>query len=179
MQQVVDTGLRSLALGAGLGSNTSVMKRLDYVHTRLAVRAVVAAAGMLALIGSAAAQTCVRADFEAVVSAASTTLRDMTARNTPTFQEQLRQLKDKRGWSYEQFVAEAAPLVADEKIADFDAKSVDYLTRINTMGSEATGGAKPDCRLLDALKSNMSALVDTQTQKWAYMFGKLEAELAK
>ena len=179
MQQVVDAGRQSLALGAGLGSNTNVMKRLDHLSMKLAARAIIAVAGVSALVGGAAAQTCAKADFEAVVSGASTTLRDMTASNTPTFQEQLRQLKDKRGWSYEQFVTEAAPLVADEKIADFDAKSIDYLTRINTMGSEATGGSKPDCRLLDSLKANMSALVDTQTQKWAYMFSKLEAELAK
>lgn len=127
----------------------------------------------------AAAQTCARADFEAVVGSASTTLRDMTAANTPTFQEKLRQLKDKRGWSYEQFVSEAAPLVADEKIAEFDAKSVEHLGRINALGSGAGEAAKPDCKLLDRLRAEMGALVDTQTQKWTYMFAKLEAELAK
>jgi hypothetical protein len=141
--------------------------------------ALMAAAALCAPSGAAAAETCARADFEAVVGGASTTLRDMTSRNTPSFQEKLRQLKDKRGWTYEQFVKEAAPLVADETIADFDAKSADYLNRINTMGGEASGSGAPDCRLLGTLRDNMSALVDTQTRKWTYMFGKLEAELAK
>jgi hypothetical protein len=134
---------------------------------------------LIAPNGQALGQTCERADFEGVVGTASATLRDMTAENTPVFQEKLRQLKDKRDWSYDQFVKEAAPLVADEQIAAFDAKSVDYLTRINTMGGEAAGDAKPDCRLLDTLRANMAALVQTQKQKWAYMFGKLDAEMAK
>ena len=138
----------------------------------------VAIAG-IAPASPAAAQACSRADFEAVVGSASTTLRDMTAANTPTFQEKLRQLKDKRGWSYEQFVTEAAPLVADEKIAEFDSRSVEHLGRINALGSGAGEAAKPDCGLLDKLRGEMNALVDTQTQKWTYMFAKLEAELAR
>jgi hypothetical protein len=127
----------------------------------------------------AQAASCTRADFEGVVVTASATLRDMTQRNTPSFQDKLRQLKDKRNWTYEQFVKEAAPLVADEKIADFDARSADYLTQINTMSGEASTEAKPDCRLLETLRENMTALVDTQTQKWSYMFGRLDEELAK
>lgn len=127
----------------------------------------------------AEAQACAKADFEAVVGTASSTLRDMTARNTPTFQEKLRALKDKRQWTYEQFVTEAAPLVADDRIAEFDARSIDFLTKINALGSEGAAGAKPDCGLLEKLRADMAALVDTQTQKWTYMFGKLEAEMAK
>jgi hypothetical protein len=134
---------------------------------------------LIASTGWAQAQTCVRADFEGVVGTASATLRDMTAEKTPIFQEKLRQLKDKRGWTYEQFVVEAAPLVTDEQIAAFDTKSVDYLTRINAMGGEAASDAKPDCRLLDPLRANMAALVETQKEKWAYMFAKLDAEMAK
>jgi hypothetical protein len=148
-------------------------------HAASLLVAVATAVCLFASNGRAMAQACERADFEGVVGTASATLRDMTAENTPIFQEKLRQLKDKRAWSYEQFVKEAAPLVADEQIAAFDAKSVDYLSRINAMGGEATGDAKPDCRLLDTLRANMAALVETQKQKWAYMFGKLDAEMAK
>lgn len=143
-------------------------------------RVVIPATTALLLTGSdLAAQTCGKADFEAVVSSASATLRDMTASNTPAFQEKLRALKEKRGWSYDQFVTEAAPLVTDDKIAAFDAASLEYLNRINSLGNGAADTAKPDCKLLDRLKAEMSALVDTQTQKWTYMFGKLEAEMAK
>ena len=103
----------------------------------------------------------------------------MTNRNTPDFQDRLRALRDKRGWSTEEFVKAAAPLVADERITEFDQKSAEYLMKINNLGGEGAGSAKPDCELLATLRSNMSELVETQTQKWAYMFGKLDAEIAK
>ena len=51
--------------------------------------------------------------------------------------------------------------------------------KINNLGGEGASTAAPDCRLLEALRASMTQLVDTQTQKWAYMFGKLEAEMAK
>ncbi len=125
------------------------------------------------------AQTCERTDFETAVGTASATLRDMTNRNTPDFQDKLRALRDKRGWNTEEFVKAAAPLVADERISEFDQKSAEYLMKINNLGGEGANTAAPDCRLLDALRLNMAELVDTQTQKWAYMFGKLDAEMAK
>ena len=103
----------------------------------------------------------------------------MTNRNTPDFQDRLRALKTKRGWSTDEFVKAAAPLVADDKIAEFDQKSAEYLMKINNLGGEGANTAAPDCRLLETLRSDMTALVETQTQKWAYMFGKLDAELAK
>ncbi len=107
------------------------------------------------------------------------TLREMTNRNTPDFQDKLRSLKEKRGWSTEEFVKAAAPLVADERITEFDQKSAEYLMKINNLGGEGASTSVPDCRLLDALRNSMAELVDTQTKKWAYMFGKLEAEMAK
>ena len=131
------------------------------------------------LAATAYAQQCERADFESAVGTASATLREMTNRNTPDFQDRLRALRDKRGWSTEEFVKAAAPLVADERITEFDQKSAEYLMKINNLGGEGASSAKPDCDLLATLRSNMSELVETQTQKWAYMFGKLDAEIAK
>ncbi len=137
------------------------------------------ATALCVLATGAPAWACTRADFEGVVGTASTTLREMTQRNTPSFQDKLRQLRDKRQWTYEQFVKEAAPFVADDTIADYDAKSAEFLTRINAMSGEASNEAQPDCKLLEPLRTSMAALVDTQTAKWAYMFGRLDAELAK
>jgi hypothetical protein len=136
-------------------------------------------AGAVMWTAATIAHGCERAEFEGVVSAASLTLRDMTARNTPVFQDKLRQLRDKRGWSYEQFLQAAAPLVTDDKIAAFDARSLEHLAQINNMGGEAASSDAPDCKLLDPLRASMSALVATQTEKWLYMFAKIEAEIAK
>jgi hypothetical protein len=122
---------------------------------------------------------CERVDFETVVDTASETLRVVNQTNTSTFQSKLRQLKEKRGWTQEQFLKDGAPFVVDDQIAAFNDRSEDLLARIN--GSGASGGAsdKPDCKVLDALRTNMRALVDTQTEKWRYMLSKIDAELNK
>lgn len=126
----------------------------------------------------AAAQTCAKADFEAVVDEAAGALRALTHQNTPVFQGKLRQLKDKRGWSNDQFLTQAEPLVRDETIVGFDQKSEDLLARI-TQGGHSDTARAPDCAFLAELRTQMSVLVETQKAKWAYMFERLEKELAK
>ena len=142
-----------------------------------------AAALLLALLGAvgvASPQTpaCAKADFEAVVKEAGAVLHDLNAKNTPLFQGKLRQLKDKRSWSDEQFLKEAAPFVRDETIAGYDKKSEELVTRITGGGSQAEAAA-PDCALFAGLRADLKLLVDTQTAKWTHMFAKIEKELAK
>ena len=123
-------------------------------------------------------QVCAKADFEAVVDDAAGALRDLNLQNKPAFQEKLRQLKDKRGWSHDAFLKEAAPFVRDDKIAVYDQDSERLLTDISTLGQEGADAPTPDCALLADLKTRMQTLVDTQTAKWTYMFAKLDAALA-
>ena len=134
----------------------------------------------LAVASPAVAQTaCAKTDFEAVVEEAAASLRDLNSKNKPTFQEKLRRLKDKRGWSHEQFLTEAAPFVRDDKIAVFDQSTDELLSAISTMGQEGSTAATPDCAVLLELRARMKVLVDTQSAKWSYMFGKIETELWK
>lgn len=142
-------------------------------------RAIAAILGLIACAAgvSARAQTCDKADFEAVVDQAAAALRELNAKNKPKFQEKLRQVRDKRGWSHDQFLALAVPLVQDEKIAEFDRQSADFLDNINSLGSEGAGATTPDCALLREVRSNMRALVEAQEAKWAYMFEKIAGEL--
>jgi hypothetical protein len=127
----------------------------------------------------AQAASCSKADFEGVVDEAAATLRDLSRLNTPQFQGKLRQLKDKRGWSNDQFIKEAEPLVRDDTIAGYDKKSEQFLARITSGGQSQAATDKPDCALLAELHASMQALVETQRSKWAYMFEKLDKELAK
>ena len=122
---------------------------------------------------------CSKGDFEAVVDEAAASLRDLTRQNTPQFQAKLRQLKDKRAWSNDQFMKEAEPFVRDDAIAGFDQKSEEFLARITSGGQSQSASAKPDCALLLELRAAMQALVDTQRTKWSYMFDKLDKELAR
>jgi hypothetical protein len=122
---------------------------------------------------------CAKADFEAVVDDAAGALRDLNMQNKPAFQEKLRQLKEKRGWSHDAFLKEAAPFVRDDKIAVYDQESERLLADISTLGQEGADAATPDCALLSDLKARMKTLVDTQTEKWTYMSSKLDAALAQ
>jgi hypothetical protein len=144
---------------------------------RTGVLLVVAAA--LAAAGSTAAAACQRADFEAVVDEAAGSLRDLNAANKPKFQDKLRQLKTKRAWNQEQFLKEAAPFVADDKIQAYDRQSTELLEAIATGGQAGAASATPDCKVLERLRASMKTLVEAQTSKWTHMNAKIDAELAK
>src|SRR5262245_5571075 len=128
---------------------------------------------------TAAEPDCSKADFEVVVDEAAAALRTLNLQNSPQFQAKLRQLKDKRGWSHEQFLLEAAPFVRDEAIAGFDQKSEDFLARITHAGQSQATAAALNCGLLVELRGSLASLVETQKAKWTYMFEKINAELAK
>jgi hypothetical protein len=130
--------------------------------------------------GGAAAPSldvCTRADFEAVVDNAAAALRGLNMKNKPAFQEKLRMLKEKRGWSHDAFLKEAAPFVRDERIAVFDQQSERLLSDISTLGQEGAEAETPDCARLLELRARMKVLVETQTAKWSYMFEKLDTAL--
>lgn len=128
---------------------------------------------------AAHAGPCAKSDFEQVVDEAAGSLRDLNAVNKPKFQEKLRKLKDKRGWAHEQFIKEAAPFVADDKITAYDQQSNTLLEKIATGGEAGAAAATPDCAMLDVLRASMKTLVETQTTKWTYMNTKLDTELSK
>jgi hypothetical protein len=132
-------------------------------------------------VETALAQTpqCAKGDFEAVVDEAAAALRALNQQHTPQFQVRLRQLKEKRGWSNDQFLKEAEPYVRDEQMAGYDRKSEEFLARITSGGQAASAGGPPDCSVLLELRAALKALVDTQKEKWAYMFAKIDAELKK
>jgi len=134
---------------------------------------------VLGFSAGAALGECARSDFEAVVDSAAGSLRDMNAANKPKFQDKLRQLRDKRGWTQEQFVKEATPFVLDNQIATYDHQSALLLERIAAGGEAGASAATPDCAMLDSLKASMKLLVDTQAAKWSYMTDRIDAELAK
>ena len=138
-------------------------------------------AAMVALAGAngtvvASAATCTRDDFANVVEQASDTLRTLNADNTPKFQAKLRALKDRRKWSHDQFMKEAAPFVQDDKIQVLDEQTATLLNKIQGLG-EGGGGREPDCALLAILQTHMHALVETTQAKWSYMNTKIDAAL--
>jgi hypothetical protein len=161
-------------------------RTLGRAHTSLSLAACLAlaqvhsafAGGAAAPAAPAPSQQCTKEEFEDVVDDAAAALRDLNAKNRPGFQEKLRQLKEKRGWSHDEFLKEAAPFVRDDTIAVFDRNSDQLLTDISAQGQEGAEAKTPDCALLLELRSRMKVLVDTQSAKWDYMGKKLDAALA-
>jgi hypothetical protein len=142
------------------------------------------AALLLALSGAgvhalAQGSGCSKADFEAVVNEAGAALRDLNRQNTPAFQTKLRQLKEKRGWSDDQFLKAAEPFVRDGDIVAYDQKSEELLNRITGAGQQGASAVAVDCSLLGELRAAMTLLVQTQKAKWTHMFAKLDKELTK
>ena len=147
----------------------------------VATRAALLMALALSLAVPAAGQEpgCTREAFESVVGQSAAALRDLTSKNRPAFQARLRDLKDKRGWSHDQFLKLGAPIVQDERTEAFDKQSSALLADIERMGAEGSAAPKPDCAALARLRDRMEALVDAQKQKWAYLIEKVERELAR
>lgn len=141
--------------------------------------------GLLAAAGPAEAQApvaaggqaCGKPEFEAVVESAAASLRDLNSRNTPGFQDKLRLLRERQKWSADEFMAKASTYVQDDRIAAYDQRASDLLDKVNTMGEAGAAAKSPDCRLLGDLRATMTALIDTQIEKWAYMFTKIERGL--
>jgi hypothetical protein len=121
---------------------------------------------------------CTKTEFEDVVDGAAAALRDLNNKNRPEFQDRLRQLKEKRGWTNDQFLKEAAPYVKDDRIDVYDQTSNELLAKITEMGQGGADAKTPDCALLAQLQGHMQELVGTQIRKWTYMFAKLDKELA-
>jgi hypothetical protein len=140
-----------------------------------------AAAGQAAVAETVAqAATCAKADFEAVVNEAGAALRDLTQQNLPLLQGKLRQLKDKRSWSNDEFPKQVEALVSDETVAGYNKRSDELVTRITGGGAQGeTATAAPDCALLTSLQGDLKQLVDTQKAKWTHVLAKVEAELGK
>lgn len=123
--------------------------------------------------------TCAKVEFESAVDNAAESLRGLNNKNRPEFQSKLRQLKEKRGWNDSQFLKEAEPFVRDEQIGIFDSKTSELLASISSLGQEGANAPEPNCTMLGELRGKMQVLIETQTAKWAYMFDKLNGEIAK
>jgi hypothetical protein len=142
------------------------------------VSVVAVASASTYLQAAEAPATCAKEDFESVVEQAAGSLRDLNAKNRPMFQEKLRELKEKRHWSHDEFIEKATPFVRGDDTAAYDQKTNELLSAIASMGQEGATASTPNCALMTELRTRMKMLVETQSAKWAYMFKKLDAELA-
>ena len=141
--------------------------------------------------GAALAENCDQAAFSAVVSEVRGKLDALNTRNKQEFQQKLGKLREKHGWSKDDFVKNASPLVQDAEIASYDARHKVLLAKVSQIGladqsvaslagvAPTTGLAASDrrCIMLDELRSVMGEVIENTRAKWVYMHGKTDAAL--
>ncbi len=155
------------------------MRLSGFLNVRRMARLAATVAFFAASGAADAVLACERVEFEAVVTDAANALRDLNQKNKPPYQARLKDLKERRGWSHDQFLKEAAPLVQDGKISEYDERSSALLEKIQSMGAEGASMSQPQCTALAELQGVMHALVDVQKEKWTYMFSKIEQEFKR
>ncbi len=141
--------------------------------------------------GGAAASECGQDAFSAAVADARAALERLSAEHRGSFQQKLMTIKQREGWSDEDYRANARPLVQDERIAAFDARNEELLAQVPAIGRQARSvaslaGAAPSvepsadrrCAMLEELRAVMDGVVANARAKWAYMQGKADAALA-
>ena len=138
------------------------------------------------------AQGCEREAFTGLVDQAKAELTALNTTNKQLFQAKLQVLKDSRGWSDKELVANATPFVRDETIAAFDDETKALLARIpelNVRPSRSVAslaGAVPSanaalekrCAAIERLQGILGKVVESTRAKWAYMIGKLDVAIA-
>ena len=118
----------------------------------------VALAGFWPGLGLRVAEAeCAKSDFEAVVGEAAAALRELNQVNKPAFQARLKELKERRGWSQDRFLKEAAPLVQDDRIAEYDERSSAFLGKIQSLGAEGASARDPSGAALFEVRAHMKA----------------------
>jgi hypothetical protein len=140
--------------------------------------------------GQASAEDCGQGAFSAVVSEARTELQTLNTQNKQTFQKKLISLKQREGWSDEDYLVNARPFVQDDQIAAFDSRNEELLAQVPKLGKEvrsvaSLAGVAPSlqpiadrrCEMLGELRGLMSDVVENARAKWAYLHGKADAAL--
>jgi hypothetical protein len=142
--------------------------------------------------GAALAENCDQTAFSAVVDDARNRLETLNAENKQEFQHKLGELREKRGWSDDDFVKNARPLVQDAEIASYDARHQELLARVSNIGQAeqsvaSLAGIAPSaeqdsdkrCVMLEELRGLMGKVIENTRAKWVYMQGKTEAALTQ
>lgn len=134
-------------------------------------------AGALSLLSAPNVQAapCDRAAFEKIVAAASATLTALNQDNNKTFQETLRALKQAKGWTDTDYVAQATPFVADEVTRALDADSKGLLEKVQSFNGAAESA---DCANIEReLQRAMEGVIANTKKKWQHLIEKATAAL--
>ena len=138
-------------------------------HLALAV-----CAALLAM-SPARAATCPPDQFAAAVDQSGASLRSFNGEAQPKLNERIKALKAKKGWPDEGYEEKAYDYLQDQRIAEFDTRSNDLLSKIDMLGQQGEKGGA-ECPSLDELKAAGGELLGVMKAKSAYMIERIDAE---
>ncbi len=125
----------------------------------------------------ALAEICPADQFRKVVDDAGAALRRVNTESRPRIDSGLRRLKDKFGWSEDDYTEKANALLSDAKSEGYDVTASELLARLDRLSGEGQSG-KAECGLLADLESTALELQATVRVKTQYMLSRIDATLA-
>ncbi len=159
-------------------------RRTTGTRTCLTRGAALTAAFLVLLIGVggqseriSAADACSKEDFSREVDQAGEALRAFNSSMSPKLQSRIRQLKTAKGWSDADADNLAQDYLFDARVAGFDNKSNDLLTKLDELGQAGEGGGA-ECEKLYELKATGVELLAVMKAKSEYTLAKIDSELA-
>lgn len=145
---------------------------------RIAILTACFAGAAVALTTPAHAATCTVEEFGEVVDGAGRSLRALNTEQQPRLERALADLAEAERWSNADYAQNARALVEDDTVRGLDAKAGELLAAIDRLGA-IDAGAAPDCARLRELRTSADELNTTLRDKWAYMFGRVEAAITE
>ena len=122
------------------------------------------------------AETCTPEQFRKVVDEAGAVLRRLNAESQPGLQGGFRKLKNKFGWSDDEYMDKANALLSDRQSEAYDAKAGELLVKLDQL-NEGPVGSVQDCARLGELEATALELQATVKVKTRYMLARIDGQL--
>lgn len=127
---------------------------------------------------AAEAQTCTREAFRKIVDDAGAALRQLHATTQPQVQAGFRRLKEKNGWSEDDYLDKANEFLVDDKTEAFDAKASELLSKLDKLADDTPAAPGADCPRLTELEATSLELQATVRAKTTYILRRLDQAAA-
>ncbi len=106
---------------------------------------------------------------------ASIKLRHMKEKYRNNLHKQLVILKRQKGWSDQEFILKAQPLIQNKSISDFDDQNKKLVSVISSL-NHSRGNKAPDCEMFARLNFSLNKIIQNTQNKWDHMLLNIKAE---
>jgi len=160
------------------GKYVGVCSLLSIDTRGVALRLFISLICLSLLAGTApVAAGCDRSSYSEVFDKASVELTKMNNERAKQIKRLLRDLKKLASWTDQEYLRNAAPLVENEQISEFNSRSKALLASVADFGGSGTTIDRGECGKVDELRALFSLLIDNTREKWAFMEKSIEVAI--